>query len=312
MASHPTPPQLTLGTRASPLAVRQSELVAAALCAAHGWAESTIELATIVTKGDVRLDAPLADIGGKGLFTEELEAGLREGTLNFAVHSLKDLPTVSPDDLALGAILPREDARDVLVPRAGLAFASLADLPEGARVGTASLRRKAQILHTRPDLHVAPLRGNVATRMAGLEAQDLHATLLAAAGLHRLQIMPEGAAILAPQEMLPAAGQGALAVQYRTADTAMRDWLAAVHCADTAACVTAERVFLNALDGSCRTPIAAHATLQGGKISLTGRLLSDDGKEAVEGQLEGARADADRVGRALAEDLRQRAPHLVR
>jgi hydroxymethylbilane synthase len=313
--------QIKLGTRASPLALCQSEMVAHALTQAHGWAHGTIELETIITKGDTNLDRKLAEIGGKGLFTEELEAGLRDTSLDLAVHSLKDLPTVSPAGLTLGAILPREDARDVLVPRTGLAFKSLEDLPKGARLGTASLRRGAQLLAARPDLHIEPLRGNVGTRMQRLETQDLHATLLAAAGLNRLALTPDAALALDPKQIVPAAGQGALAVQCRSDDTQMLAWLRALHCPDTADCVAAERSFLNALDGSCRTPIAAYATLGGATledatldddtISLHGRLLREDGQEAVEGTSTGPRQDAIAMGQALAAQLRDQAPHLV-
>ena len=303
--------QIKLGTRASPLALCQSEKVAQALVAAQGWSEAAIELEKIITKGDTHLDRKLAEIGGKGLFTEELEAGLRDGSLDIAVHSLKDLPTVSPQGLTLGAILPREDARDVLVPRAGLAFQSLEDLPQGARLGTASLRRGAQVLALRPDLHIEPLRGNVGTRMQRLETQNLHATLLAAAGLNRLSLAPPGALSLDPQQVVPAAGQGALAVQCRSDDSQMLAWLGALHCADTADCVAAERSFLNALDGSCRTPIAAYAVLLEDTIALHGRLLSDDGQEAVEGTKRGPRDQAQAMGQALAGELRQQAPHLV-
>ena len=301
-----------LGTRASPLALCQSEMVAEALCVAHGWSPGAIALEKIITKGDQNLDRKLAEIGGKGLFTEELEAGLRDGSLDLAVHSLKDLPTVSPQGLTLGAILPREDARDVLVPRAGLTFDSLDDLPHGARLGTASLRRAAQLLALRPDLHIEPLRGNVGTRMQRLETQDLHATLLAAAGLNRLALTPDAALPLDPRQLVPAAGQGALAVQCRSDDSQMLAWLGALHCADTADCVTAERSFLNALDGSCRTPIAAYATVLEDTISLHGRLLSDDGQDAVEASRTGTRQEAHAMGQALAAQLRDLAPHLVR
>jgi hydroxymethylbilane synthase len=304
--------QIRLGTRASPLALCQSEMVAQALGAAHGWSQGKIALEKIITKGDQNLDRKLAEIGGKGLFTEELEAGLRDGSLDLAVHSLKDLPTVSPQGLTLGAILPREDARDVLVPRAGLAFSSLQDLPQGARLGTASLRRGAQLLALRPDLQIEPLRGNGGTRMQRLETQDLQATLLAAAGLNRLALTPQGALPLDPTQIIPAAGQGALAVQCRSDDPDMLDWLRALHCVDTHDCVTAERSFLNALDGSCRTPIAAYATLAGDTLSLQGRLLSDDGQDGVEATSSGHRQDAFAMGQALAATLCEQAPHLVR
>ena len=272
-------------------------MVAAELCRVLDCDAGFIALQKIITQGDKRLDKPLAEIGGKGLFTEELEAGLRDGTLDFAVHSLKDLPTEDADGLMLGAILPREDARDVLVPRPGLTVTNLADLPHGARLGTASLRRKAQALAARPDLAVAPLRGNVGTRLSKLaltddDADGFDATLLAAAGLNRLGMDLADAVPLAPDAMLPAAGQGALAVQCRAADAALKEALGKLHCAETAACVTAERAFLNRLDGSCRTPIAAHAEIADGRLTLRGRLLAEDGGDEAAGQTEGAAADA--------------------
>ncbi len=296
--------KLVLGTRASPLALWQSEHVAAALCAAHGWDEAHIRLEKIITQGDKRLDTKLADIGGKGLFTEELEAGLRAGEIDLAVHSLKDLPTASPDGLVLGAILPRADARDVLVPRPGTQPQSLDDLPQKAKIGTASLRRAAQLKHMRPDIIIEPLRGNVGTRLKKLEAEGFDATLLAAAGLERLALQVDGALALSPETLVPAAGQGALAVQCRAADADMRRFLAALHCAETYDCVTAERTFLAHLDGSCRTPIAAYATVAGAQLTLQGRLLSDDGAKMVEGRETGARHAAAALGEALAARLR--------
>lgn len=298
------PRQLKLGTRASPLALWQSRHVAAALCAAHGWPDDAIAFDEIITKGDQRLDLKLAEIGGKGLFTEELESGLRAKNLDLAVHSLKDLPTANPPGLVLGAILPRADMRDVLICRAGLPVTQLADLPPKAKIGTASLRRAAQLRHQRPDIVIEPLRGNVATRLKKLETEGLDATLLAAAGLERLGLTLDTATPLDPREVLPAAGQGALAVQCRADDKAMLDWLAPLHCAATYDCVTAERAFLAALDGSCRTPIAALAQIKGGHLFLTGRLLSEDGTQMVEAAGDGARADAVALGIALADQVR--------
>lgn len=292
-----------LGTRASPLALWQSDYVAAQLCSAHGWQADRIKLEKIITQGDKRLDTTLSEIGGKGLFTEELEAGLRDGQLDLAVHSLKDLPTANPHGLVLGAILPRADAGDVLVAQAGKYYASLDDLPRGAKIGTASLRRAAQILHRRPDCTIAPLRGNVGTRLKKLTDEGFDATILAAAGLARLGIVLDAASHLSPDELLPAAGQGALAVQCRADDGEMRDCLAALHCADTYDCVTAERSFLAALDGSCRTPIAAYAESDGDALTLKGRLLSDDGARMAEGRLTGARADPVSMGQQLAAQL---------
>lgn len=293
----------SLGTRASPLALWQSRHVAAELCKAHGWPDSRIRLDKIITEGDKRLDTTLSEIGGKGLFTEELEAGLRDATLDLAVHSLKDLPTANPPGLVLGAILPRAAAGDVLVAPDGKHYASLAALPKGAKVGTASLRRAAQILNQRPDCTIAPLRGNVGTRLKKLTDEGFDATILAAAGLDRLQLDLREAALLSADEVLPAAGQGALAVQCRADDSAMREYLSALHCPDTFDCVSAERAFLAALDGSCRTPIAAYATLDGDSLTLKGRLLSDNGVHVAQGTRRGARADALAMGRDLAAQL---------
>lgn len=298
------PRQFVLGTRASPLALWQSRHVAEALGAAQGWPDGRIDIHEIVTRGDKRLDMKLAEIGGKGLFTEELEAGLREGSLDLAVHSLKDLPTAMPEGLVLAAVLPRADARDVLVPHPQLNMRSLADLPEGAKIGTASLRRQAQLKARRPDLQIEALRGNINTRLARLQEDGFAATLLAAAGLQRLGLTPHGAVTLSPDDILPAAGQGALAVQCRAEDADMRRLLAHLTCADTLDCVTAERSFLAALDGSCRTPIAALAEISAGELVLRGRLLSDDGTHDEAGAISGPRTKAAELGRRLAAQVR--------
>lgn len=314
--------QLTIGTRASPLARAQTAHVAAALCAAHGWPDTAIAIRPIDTRGDAGLaiaqDTPLAEIGGKGLFTAELDAALADQTIDFAVHSLKDLPTSQPDHLVVAAIPPRADARDVMLTAPHVPLAApddpLASLPQGARLGTASLRRKAQLLRARPDLDVAPMRGNVGTRLDKLKSGDWGATLLAAAGLARLDLAPQTAQFLPLAQFVPAAGQGALAVQCRADDTALIDWLAPLHCPDTALAVGAERAFLAALDGSCRTPIAAHAQRHGDTLTLHGRLLAEDGSEMVEDMARCA-ADLDAalaLGRATGETLYQAAPHLVR
>ena len=306
--------QIIIGTRASPLALRQSEMVAAQICAAHGLDDAAIGFQKISTKGDRALDGKLSELGGKGLFTQELEAGLLDGSLSLAVHSLKDLPTQDPDGLVLGAIMARADAADMLVPRDGVVVTDLSDLPEGAHIGTASLRRQAQLWRARPDLKVSVLRGNVGTRLAKLAENNMHATLLAAAGLARLDMTPTGALRLDTATMLPAAGQGALAVQCRANDDAILALLAPLHCTDTAACVTAERAFLNALDGSCRTPIAAFADIKDDTLFMHGRLLAEDGSDMVEIQVSAALGSADEaamMGRQAGEALRRQAPHLV-
>jgi len=310
--------QINIGTRASPLALVQTHMVRALLQQAHGWSDDAIAVQELVTRGDAILDKPLADIGGKGLFTQELEDGLRAARLDLAVHSLKDLPTGEIPGLTLAAILPREDARDVFVPRAGLALGAapltaqgLAALPQGAKIGTASLRRRAQLLRARPDLQISTLRGNVGTRLAKIISEGLDGTILAMAGLSRLGLAPDGAVAIDPDLIIPAAGQGALAVQCRADDDEMRDWLVALDCLDTRACVDAERHFLNALDGSCRTPIAAHAHLEDDHLVLRGRLLSDAGDDGCAGEISGPVSEARALGIALAKQLRDEKPHLV-
>lgn len=310
--------QINIGTRASPLALAQTHMVASLLRQAHGWSDDTINTEELVTRGDAILDKPLADIGGKGLFTLELEDGLHDGSLDLAVHSLKDLPTGDIPGLTLAAILPRADARDVFVPRAGLDMGGaplrpqgLAALPQGAKIGTASLRRRAQLLRARPDLQISSLRGNVGTRLTKIISEGLDGTVLAMAGLSRLGLAPEGAVAIDPELIMPAAGQGALAVQCRANDDEMRDWLAALDCHETRACVDAERHFLNALDGSCRTPIAAHAKLENDRLVLSGRLLSDEGDDSCGGDIAGPPSQAAALGVALAQQLRREKPHLV-
>jgi hydroxymethylbilane synthase len=311
--------QINIGTRASPLALVQTTMIREDLQAAHGWDDDTIKAHELITRGDAILDKPLAEIGGKGLFTQELEDGLRDGGLDLAVHSLKDLPTEDAAGLTLAAICPREDVRDVFVPREGLRFDAalltaegLSALPQGAKIGTASLRRRAQLLRARPDLQISSLRGNVGTRLGKIISEGLDGTILAMAGLNRLAMMPDGAVPLDPDLVIPAAGQGALAVQCRADDDEMRGWLAALECAETRARVTAERHFLNALDGSCRTPIAALAQMgDDGQLSLHGRLLSDDGDDWAEARQTAPLADAAALGVALADQLKAEKPHLV-
>ncbi len=304
---------LTIGTRASPLAVRQSELVAHHLSAAHGLDNADIGISKIITKGDRALDTTLSELGGKGLFTEELEAGLKNGTFDMAVHSLKDLPTQNVEGLTLGAILPRASAADILVLRDGVSANGLADLPQGAHIGTASLRRQAQLLRARPDAKISVLRGNIGTRLSKLNAadSDLHATLLAAAGLARLDMPLKRGVELTKAEMLPAAGQGALAVQCRADDEALLALLAPLNCAATQACVTAERAFLRALDGSCRTPIAALAHIKNDTLYMHGRLLAADGSDMVETRISCPPHASAVAGREAGESLRKQAPYLV-
>lgn len=268
--------QLKLGTRGSPLALFQANLVARLLQEAHP--DLTVEICTVTTSGDRIQDRPLADVGGKGLFTKEIERGLLDGDIDIAVHSMKDMETFLPDGLDIVAVLPREDPRDAFLSRDGT---SLDDLPAGARIGTASVRRQAQILHRRPDLTVVPFRGNVETRLRKLGEGEADATLLAYAGLKRLEREDVITGVFDTDVMLPAAAQGAIGVEARIDDTAVLDLLAALDHSETSICIASERAVLAALDGSCRTPIGAFATLDaaGDTLSLQGLVARPDGSE---------------------------------
>ncbi len=293
--------KLRLGTRGSPLALRQAEQAAAALRAREP--DLDIEIVTIRTTGDRIRDRRLADIGGKGLFAKEIEAALAEGRIDAAVHSVKDMETALPEGFVLAAMLAREDPRDGLAGGAR----TLAELPPGARVGTASLRRQAQMLSRRPDVAPALIRGNVGTRLARVRAGEFDATFLAMAGLARLG-MAEKAVPIAPEDMLPAAGQGAVGIECRAGDGALRARLAAIDHGPTSRCVTAERALLAALDGSCRTPIAAYARLRDGALVLQGRLLTPDGAEMREICRSGPPEDAPAIGLDAGAALRAMAP----
>ena len=314
---------LRLATRASPLALAQSSEIARQLESLDdGFA---VELVTFATQGDRILDQPLAEIGGKGLFTAELDAALYSGEVDLAVHSLKDLPTQDQAGLTIAAIPQRADPRDVLIVRKGVTSGNdmassvldtsaplddlLAGLPHGACVGTASLRRRTQILACRPDLRVETLRGNVGTRLQKLDDGAYDAILLAAAGLMRLGHDPmhldqRASWCLAPSTFLPAAGQGALALQCRTDDQPLRKILAAIHHQDTADCVNAERLFLHALDGSCRTPIGAYAQLDGDEMTLTGAMWTDHAEARITHR--GHRHQLTELAMGLAEAVRAR------
>ena len=293
--------KLRLGTRGSPLALRQAEQAAGALRAQAP--DLDIETVVIRTTGDRIRDRRLADIGGKGLFAKEIEAALAEGRIDAAVHSVKDLETALPEGFVLAAMLEREDPRDGLAGGAR----TLADLPRGARVGTASLRRQAQMLARRPDLAPGLIRGNVETRLERVRSGEFDATFLAMAGLARLG-MAEKAVPIAPEEMLPAAGQGAVGIECRAGDESLREQLAAIDHEPTSRCVTAERALLAALDGSCRTPIAAYAELRNGELVLRGRLLTPDGAELREVRRAGPPGDALAVGLDAGAALRADAP----
>jgi hydroxymethylbilane synthase len=249
-------------------------------------------------------DRRLAEIGGKGLFSKEIEEALLAGAIDLAVHSLKDMETWLPDGLEIACVPARDDPRDALLSTKA---ASLADLPQGATVGTASLRRQAQLLRRRPDLSVVPIRGNVGTRMAKLASGEFDAIVVALCGLERLGKADLASEILTPDIMLPAVGQGALAVECRTADDGLRQLLDPLHDPDTAACVGAERAMLAALDGSCRTPIAGLAECSGNRLTLEGLLLKPDGSDEIRARCAGDIGDAAALGSALGGELRSRA-----
>ncbi len=299
------PPPLKLGTRRSPLAMAQAEEARKRLCAAHGWNEGAIALVPVTASGDRIQNRPLAEIGGKALWTKELDAWLIAGEIDFAVHSLKDVETIRPAAIAIAAILPREDVRDVLV-----GAASIHALPQGARIGTSAPRRAAQVLHARPDCTVVPFRGNVATRLAKLAAGEADATLLAAAGLNRLGLHGTGH-LLDPDEWLPAPGQGAIAIECRTGDAATRALLAAIDHAPSRAAVMAERALLAALGGNCHSPIAVLTRAEGTELVLRAALFSPDGAERIEGTVRFAASDPDGAGR-LADELLARAVPAIR
>lgn len=265
---------LTIGTRGSPLALWQAHMVRDVLKAVHGLTDKQIKVKILKTTGDA-IKGHLSEFGGKGLFTRELEEALIDGRIDLAVHSMKDVPTVGHDDLAIGAILPREDPRDALI--ATLAT-SLEDLPKGAVVGSASIRRRAQLSSLRPDISFALLRGNVGTRLAKLAKGDCDATFLAYAGLKRLGQEDVVTKIISTDVMLPAPAQGAVGVECRKDDAQAMTAVSALDHFDSRIAITAERAFLRALDGSCRTPIAALAEIDGGVMRFRGQVLSKDGK----------------------------------
>jgi len=298
-------PLLKLGTRGSRLALIQAGLVRDALASAVPAlaAPDAIEIVAIRTTGDAIQDRPLSEAGGKGLFVKEIEEALLARRIDAAVHSMKDMPTAQPPGLAITAFLPREDARDVLI--AGDAK-RIADLRQGAVVGTSALRRRAQLLHRRPDLQIVNLRGNVETRLAKRAAGTVEATLLALAGLKRLGMAHVGTPV-PEDEMLPAVGQGAVCVECRAEDASVRAWLAAIDHRPTATCVAAEHAMLVVLDGSCRTPIAGHAILApDGVLHLRGLIVKPDGSELIATERRGAATDAEALGRDAGHELKRR------
>ena len=293
-------PFLRIGTRGSPLALAQARELAARLAAAHGVDVARIEICVIRTSGDRIQDRPLAEVGGKGLFTKEIEEALIDGRVDLAVHSAKDMPTVLPDGLALAGFLPREDVRDAFI---SLKVKRLADLPKGAVLGTSSLRRQAQVKRLRPDLKVITYRGNVETRLRKLEEGVADATLLAFAGLKRLGLEDRVTALIETDDMLPAVAQGAIGVEIREHDAKMSGLLEALNHAETATCVAAERAFLAVLDGSCRTPIAGLAELSEGGLRFRGSILTPDGRQCYETERHGSPSDAARLGEDAGREL---------
>jgi hydroxymethylbilane synthase len=298
-----------IGTRGSPLALAQANDTRRRLAAAHGMPLDLLEIVVIKTSGDRVQDRPLSEIGGKGLFTKEIEDALLAGQIDLAVHSMKDVPTVLPEGLEMACYLPREDVRDAfLSPRAK----SLMELPEGAVVGTSSLRRQAQVLRARPDLQVIGFRGNVETRLRKLEERLADATLLACAGLNRLGMADKITAPIPTDVFLPAVAQGAVGLEIRANDQRARALLAPLDHRPTSVCIAAERAFLAKLDGSCRTPIAGLAELTGDRLRLRGLILSPDGREAHATEREGLASDGAAMGHDAAAELLGRAgPHFL-
>ena len=297
-------PTLRIGSRGSPLALVQAREVQTRLARACGFAPAEIEIKIIRTTGDAIQDRPLAQAGGKGLFTKEIEEALLAGSIDIAVHSSKDMPTVLPPGLVLSAFLPREDPRDALVSRNGK---TLRDLPARAVAGTASLRRQALLKRLRSDLNIVTLRGNVETRLRKVEAGEVDATVLAVAGLKRLGLAAAATAIFDVEEFPPAVGQGAIAIQTRANDEKTRELVSSIGEADTATALAAERAFLAMLDGSCRTPIAGHAQVDAETIRFRGMIAKIDGSEAWDVSREGPRVDAEKLGADAGRELKARA-----
>jgi hydroxymethylbilane synthase len=295
---------LRIGTRGSPLALAQATMVQAQLASSHGLAVEAFELKIIRTTGDVIQDRPLAEVGGKGLFTKEIEEALIAGQIDLAVHSAKDLPTLLPEGLAIVAALPREDPRDVFISRKAKTLRALAT---GTTVGTASLRRQALVKRLRPDLKVVSFRGNVETRLRKLDEGVVDATLLALAGLRRLGLTEAATAILDTDEFLPAVGQGIVAIEARIDDARTRALVDRINGPDDAIALAAERAFLTVLDGSCRTPIAGHAKVMAGHVSFRGLIAKPDGSQVFETTREGLAAQASSLGADAGRELKERA-----
>jgi hydroxymethylbilane synthase len=299
-----TKPFLRIGTRGSLLALAQAKLVQSKLAKFNGVDAKDIHIEVIKTSGDIIQDRPLSEVGGKGLFTKEIEVALLENRIDIGVHSSKDVATQLPDGLGMFAFLQREDVRDAFV---SLNYKSVDDLPEGATFGTSSLRRAAQMLRHRPDLKIVEFRGNVQTRMKKLEDGVADATLLAYAGLRRLGQTHIARQMIDPNVFMPAPAQGAIGIEARQDDTRTRDLIALLNHSGTAAALVAERHFLHGLDGSCRTPIGAYTEIDGNDMKVIGQVLSLDGTTAFEGEVTGHVADCEEIGQHLAQILREQA-----
>jgi hydroxymethylbilane synthase len=296
---------IRIGTRGSPLALAQAHQTRDKLRAAHGLGEGDVEIHVIKVSGDAILDRPLSEAGGKGLFTKELDSALMMGGIDIAVHSAKDLPTFLPDAIVIAGYLPREDVRDVWISPVA---ASPRELPHGAVVGTASLRRGAMLRRMRPDVEIALIRGNVQTRLRKVAEGEFAGTLLALAGLRRLGLEDRATYLIPVEDFLPAAGQGAIGITARTDDASAAMALAPIVCAPTGIALAAERGFLTALDGSCRTPIGAHATVDGQSVTLRGTVLRPDGSEAFDEEVHGEGGHAGDIGREAGEAIKARLP----
>ncbi|RFC68529.1 MULTISPECIES: hydroxymethylbilane synthase [Mesorhizobium] len=295
---------LRIGTRGSPLALAQASETRARLMVAHDLPEEAFAIEVISTSGDRIQDRPLSEAGGKGLFTKELEEALLDGRIDIAVHSSKDMPTTLPDGLELSAFLPREDVRDVFVGRAAK---RIADLPQGATVGSSSLRRQALIRRMRPDLNVITFRGNVQTRLRKLEEGVADGTMLALAGLKRLGMDHVATEIMPEAQFPPAPGQGAICIESRVGDERATAMVAAIHDRDTGLALACERAFLAALDGSCRTPIAGHARIDGDALRFSGLILTPDGKRSHSIERVGRADEAATIGREAGDAIRAEA-----
>ncbi len=294
---------IRIGTRGSALALAQAHEVKGRLMAAHGLPETAFEIVIIKTTGDMILDRPLSEVGGKGLFTKEIEEALFEKRIDLAVHSMKDMQTALPDGLVIGATLPREDVRDAFI---SLKHKSFDSLPQGAVVGTSSLRRQAQIKRIRPDLQIVGFRGNVQTRLTKLRDEVAEATFLACAGLRRLGLADHITDAVPVERMLPAVAQGAIGIEIRVDDEDTAKIIAPLDDQATSLCVIAERAFLGTLEGSCRTPIAGLARLEGGTLTFKGETLSPDGTRHVVSSKTGPASSAADLGVTVADDILSR------